>query len=116
MDDIEDDARYPQNPYGENNQQSYVSNRHKLPVGNVTYSRPVDNQYAVGVDEDSDNEEEGEHELGEEAGENIQTNGIHYAGKDVDVDVLFFGYGWLWLCVFLGCGCRRAVLWQWQWQ
>uniref|UniRef100_A0A6N2KMZ0 Myb-like domain-containing protein n=1 Tax=Salix viminalis TaxID=40686 RepID=A0A6N2KMZ0_SALVM len=86
MDDIEDDARYPQNPYGENNQQSYVSNRHKLPVGNATYSRPVDNQYAVGEDEDSDDEEEGEHELGEEAGENNQTNGIHYAGKDVDVD------------------------------
>ncbi|KAJ6715231.1 TRIHELIX TRANSCRIPTION FACTOR ASIL2 [Salix viminalis] len=86
MDDIEDDARYPQNPYGENNQQSYVSNRHKLPVGNATYSRPVDNQYAVGEDEDSDDEEEGEHELGEEAGENNQTNGIHYAGKDVDVE------------------------------
>ncbi|KAF9690033.1 hypothetical protein SADUNF_Sadunf01G0153800 [Salix dunnii] len=84
MDDIEDDARYPQNPYGENNQQSYVSNRHKLPVGNATFSRPVDNQYAVGEDEDSDDEEEDEHELGEEAGENIQTNGIHYAGKDVD--------------------------------
>ncbi|KAJ7011752.1 trihelix transcription factor ASIL1-like [Populus alba x Populus x berolinensis] len=62
MDDTEDDARYPQNPYGENNQRSYGSNRHKLPVGNATYSRPVDNQYAVSEDEDSDDEEEGEHE------------------------------------------------------
>ncbi|KAB5574237.1 hypothetical protein DKX38_001431 [Salix brachista] len=54
MDDIEDDARYPQNPYGENNQQSYVSNRHKLPVGNATYSRPVDNQ-GISDDDDDDN-------------------------------------------------------------
>jgi hypothetical protein len=86
MDDTEDDARYPQNPYGENNQRSYGSNRHKLPVGNATYSRPVDNQYAVSEDEDSDDEEEGEHELGDEDGENNQNNGIHYVEKDVDDD------------------------------
>ncbi|CAK7356658.1 unnamed protein product [Dovyalis caffra] len=86
MDDTEDDARYPPNPYGENNQQSYGSNRHKLPLANATYSRPVDNQYAVDEDEDGDDEEEDEHELGEEDGENNQNNGILYVGKDVDDD------------------------------
>ena len=87
MDDTEDDARYPPNPYGKNNQQSYGSNRHKLLVGNAMYLREVDDQYSIDEDEDAEEEEEeeeDEHELGVEDGENNQKNGIHYAGKDVD--------------------------------
>jgi hypothetical protein len=85
MDDTEDDARYPPNPYGENNQKSYGSNRHKLLAGNAMYLREVDDQYSIDEDEDADEEEEeDEHELGVEDGENNQKNGIHYEGKDVD--------------------------------
>ncbi|KAF9685229.1 hypothetical protein SADUNF_Sadunf03G0033100 [Salix dunnii] len=83
MDNTEDDARYPPNPYGENNQQSYGSN-HKLLVGNAVYLREDDNQYSIDEDEDSDEEEEDEHELEGEDGENYQKNGIHYVGKEVD--------------------------------
>ncbi|KAJ6415921.1 hypothetical protein OIU84_004667 [Salix udensis] len=84
MDNTEDDARYPPNPYGENNRPSYGSNHHKLLVGNAVYLREVDNQYSIDEDEDGDEEEEDEHELEVEDGENYQKNGIHYVGKDVD--------------------------------
>uniref|UniRef100_A0A3Q7J9R0 Myb-like domain-containing protein n=1 Tax=Solanum lycopersicum TaxID=4081 RepID=A0A3Q7J9R0_SOLLC len=44
MDDIEDNGRYPSNPYGMN--QGYESsNRQKLPVHDPSYSRHVDNHY-----------------------------------------------------------------------
>ncbi|GAV75812.1 Myb_DNA-bind_4 domain-containing protein [Cephalotus follicularis] len=86
MDDTEDDARYPPNPYGVNHEQGYVSShRAKLPVRNAQYSRPVGNQYAD--DDDEDEEEPEEEELGEEEEENNnRTNGVQYMGKDVDDD------------------------------
>ncbi|KAF2301301.1 hypothetical protein GH714_022489 [Hevea brasiliensis] len=86
MDDTEDDARYPPNPYGVNHQQGYgSSNRQKLPVKNSPYSRTVGNQY-VDDDEEDENEGEDEEELGEDDGENNQNNGIQYVGKEVDDD------------------------------
>lgn len=88
MDDTEDDARYPPNPYGVNHQQGYgSSNRQKLPVRNAPYSRAIGNEYVDDDEEDeNEEEEEDEEELGEEDGENNQNNGIRYVGKDVDVD------------------------------
>lgn len=80
MDDTEDDARYPPNPYG-----GYgSSNRQKLPVRNAPYSRAV-NQY-VDDEEEEDDEDEDEEELGEEDGVNNQNNGSQYVEKDVDDD------------------------------
>ncbi|XVF26726.1 hypothetical protein REPUB_Repub14bG0043200 [Reevesia pubescens] len=84
MDDIEDDARYPPNPYGVSHQQGYGSlNRQKLPVSSVPYSRPVGNQY---VDDDEDEEDEDEEDLGEEEENLNQNNGVLYVGKDMDDD------------------------------
>ncbi|XVF25014.1 hypothetical protein REPUB_Repub13aG0177600 [Reevesia pubescens] len=84
MDDIEDDARYPPNPYGVSHQQDYgSSNRQKLPVRNVSYSRPIGNEY---VDEYDDEEEEDEEDLGEEEENHNQNNGVRYVGKDMDDD------------------------------
>ncbi|XP_021298577.1 trihelix transcription factor ASIL2-like [Herrania umbratica] len=85
MDDIEDDARYPPNPYGVSHQQGYgSSNRQKLPVRNAPYARPIVNQY---VDDDEDEEEEeDEEDLGEEEENHNQNNGVRYVGKDMDDD------------------------------
>ncbi|XP_007024104.2 PREDICTED: trihelix transcription factor ASIL2 [Theobroma cacao] len=85
MDDIEDDARYPPNPYGVTHQQGYGSlNRQKLPVRNAPYARPIVNQY---VDDDEDEEEEeDEEDLGEEEENHNQNNGVRYVGKDMDDD------------------------------
>ncbi|XWS11900.1 hypothetical protein CRYUN_Cryun37aG0044500 [Craigia yunnanensis] len=86
MDDIEDDGRYPPNPYGVSHQQGYGSSNHqKLPVRNVPYSRSIGNQY---VDDDEDEEEEDEEDLGEEEEEenHNQNNGVQYVGKDMDDD------------------------------
>ncbi|OAY52940.1 trihelix transcription factor ASIL2 [Manihot esculenta] len=86
MDDTEDDARYPPNPYGVNHQQGYgSSSQQKLSVKNAPYSRTIGNQY-VDDDEEYDNEEEDEEELGDDDGENNQNNGIQYVGKEVDDD------------------------------
>ena len=77
MDDIEDNGRYPSNPYGMN--QGYESsNRQKLPVHDPSYSRHVDNQYVEEADDDEevDGEEEEEDDDGEE-------NGVQRIGKDV---------------------------------
>ncbi|GLU22180.1 hypothetical protein SLE2022_382730 [Rubroshorea leprosula] len=80
MDDTEDDARYPSNPYGVSNQQGYgSSNRQKLPVRNAPYSRPVGHQYV-----DDDEEDEEEEDFVEEEGNNNRNNGVRYVGKDVD--------------------------------
>ncbi|GAB4842162.1 hypothetical protein Ancab_012120 [Ancistrocladus abbreviatus] len=80
MDKAEDDARYPPNSYGVNNQQGYGSlQRQKLPVRNATYPRPLGNQYP-------DEEDDEEDELGEEEAEG---NGVHcvgIVGKDNYVD------------------------------
>ncbi|XP_044496243.1 trihelix transcription factor ASIL1-like [Mangifera indica] len=90
MDDTEDDARYPPNAYGANQQQGYASShRQKLPIRGVPYSEEVGNQYVDDDDEDEDvvDDEEDETEFGEEEGNNNQNNGIvQYAGKDVDED------------------------------
>ncbi|KAJ8755814.1 hypothetical protein K2173_024359 [Erythroxylum novogranatense] len=84
MDDTEDDARYPQNPYGLNHQQGYGSlNRQKLPVRSSSYSRVVDNQYADDEDE-AEEEEEDEEELEEEGVESNQNNGVRFLRKDAD--------------------------------
>ncbi|XWS20320.1 hypothetical protein CRYUN_Cryun31cG0091200 [Craigia yunnanensis] len=81
MDDIEDDARYPPNPYGDSQQQGYgSSNRQKLPVRNVPYSRLIGNQYV------DDNEDEEEEDLGEEEENRNQNNGVGYVEKDIDDD------------------------------
>ncbi|KAJ4718161.1 Trihelix transcription factor [Melia azedarach] len=88
MDDTDDDARYPPNPYAMNNQQGYgSSNRQKLPVRGMPYSRAVDNQYINDEDEDDVDDEEDEIELGEEEENNNQTNGsARYVGRDADDD------------------------------
>lgn len=81
MDDTEDDARYPLNPYGVNHQQGYDSSqRQKLPVRGGPYSRPVGNQY---VDDDEEEEDEEDEELGEEEEDNNgQNNGFPSLRKD----------------------------------
>ncbi|RVW34137.1 Trihelix transcription factor ASIL1 [Vitis vinifera] len=74
MDDTEDDARYPPNPYGVNHPQGYgSSHRPKLPVRNTSYQRRIGNQY---VDEDVEDEddEEDEEELGHEEDEDVDQN------------------------------------------
>ncbi|MBA0840491.1 hypothetical protein Goarm_003072 [Gossypium armourianum] len=82
MDDIEDDARYPPNPFGVSHQQGYgSSNRQKLPLRNIPSSRPIRNQY---VDDDEDGEDEVE-DLGEEETLN-RSNGVRYVGKGMDDD------------------------------
>lgn len=88
MDDTEDDARYPSNPYGVNHQQGYgSSSRQKLSVRNTPYSQPVGNQY-VDADEDDDEDEEDEEELGEEEEEenDDQGNGFRNMHKDLEDD------------------------------
>ncbi|KAK8475662.1 hypothetical protein V6N13_084048 [Hibiscus sabdariffa] len=84
MDDIEDDAKYPPNPYGVSQRQGYGSlNRQKLPVRNVPFSRPIRNQYVDDDDEDEDDEAE---DLGEEEENLNQNNGVRYVGKGVNDD------------------------------
>lgn len=82
MDDIEDNGRYPPNPYGMN--QGYESsNRQKLPVHDTSYSRHVDNQYVEEADDDEevdDEEVDGEEEEEDDDGEE---NGVQRIGKDV---------------------------------
>ncbi|MBA0779398.1 hypothetical protein Gotri_003653 [Gossypium trilobum] len=83
MDDIEDDARYPPNPFGVSHQQGYgSSNRQKLPLRNIPSSRPIRNQY---VDDDEDGEDEVE-DLGEEEEALNRSNGVRYVGKGMDDD------------------------------
>ncbi|XVE88921.1 hypothetical protein DITRI_Ditri19aG0108800 [Diplodiscus trichospermus] len=83
MDDIEDDARYPPNPYVSSHQLGYGSlNRQKLPARNVRYPRAIGNQY---IDDDED-EEEDEEDLGEKEENDNQNNGVQYLGKDMDDD------------------------------
>ncbi|XP_050234145.1 trihelix transcription factor ENAP1-like [Mercurialis annua] len=89
MDDTEDDARYPPNPYDVNHQQGYGSlNRQKLPVRNAPYSTEAGNQYVEDDEEERNEEDDDEEELGEEDGdgENNQNNGIHYGVRDVEDD------------------------------
>ncbi|KAK8595031.1 hypothetical protein V6N13_015940 [Hibiscus sabdariffa] len=83
MDDIEDDAKYPPNPYGVSQRQGYGSlNRQKLPVRNVPFSRPIRNQY---VDDDEDEDDEAEDLGEEEEEENLnRNNGVRYVGKGVN--------------------------------
>uniref|UniRef100_A0A5B7ARS5 Putative Alcohol dehydrogenase transcription factor Myb/SANT-like family protein n=1 Tax=Davidia involucrata TaxID=16924 RepID=A0A5B7ARS5_DAVIN len=76
MDDTEDDARYPLNPYGVN--QGYGSSHQKLHVRNSSYPRPIGNQY---VDDDEDEDEEVDEE--EDDDEN-EENGIQPVPKDED--------------------------------
>ncbi|KAM3699830.1 hypothetical protein ACJW31_05G055500 [Castanea mollissima] len=81
MDDTEDDARYPPNPYAVNYQQGYgSSSRQKLSVRNAPYSRPVGNQY---VDEEDDMDEDDEEELGEEEETDDLNNGFRNVHKDL---------------------------------
>ncbi|MBA0748993.1 hypothetical protein Gogos_002961 [Gossypium gossypioides] len=83
MDDIEDDARYPPNPFGVSHQPGYgSSNRQKLPLRNIPSSRPIRNQY---VDDDEDGEDEVE-DLGEEEETLNRSNGVRYVGKGMDDD------------------------------
>ncbi|WMV57641.1 hypothetical protein MTR67_051026 [Solanum verrucosum] len=82
MDDIEDNGRYPPNPYGLN--QGYEStNCQKLSVHDTSYSRHVDNQYVEEADDDEevdDEEVDGEEEEEDDDGEE---NGVQRIGKDV---------------------------------
>ena len=90
MDDTEDDARYPPNPYGGNQHQGYgSSHRQKFPVQGGPYSRPVGVQYVVEDGEEDDEDEE----LGEEEDDNHgQNNGYppvvrkNVGGGDEDDD------------------------------
>lgn len=87
MDDTEDDARYPPNPYGVNHPQGYgSSHRPKLPVRNASYQRRIGNQY---VDEDVEDEddEEDEEELGHEEDEDVdQNNALGQVSKEEEDD------------------------------
>ncbi|KAI4355665.1 hypothetical protein L6164_004414 [Bauhinia variegata] len=81
MDDTDDDARYPPNPYGFNHHQGYGSlNRQKLSARGSPYSHPVMNEYAEDNNDDEDEEEEEESEGGEDGLD--QSNSIQH--KDVD--------------------------------
>lgn len=87
MDDIEDDTKYPRNPYGVSHCQGYgFMNHQKLPVRVSPYSQPVANESG----EDNDNEEEEEEEeeeehLGEEEDDDVdQSNNIQLPQKDAD--------------------------------
>ncbi|KAL3322253.1 hypothetical protein AABB24_039736 [Solanum stoloniferum] len=83
MDDIEDNGRYPPNPYGMN--QGYESsNRQKLPVHDTSYSRHVDNQYVEEADDDEEVDEEVDGE--EEEDDDGEENGVQRLGKDVFED------------------------------
>ncbi|KAF4372455.1 hypothetical protein F8388_027128 [Cannabis sativa] len=89
MDDTEDDARYPPNPYGVNHHQDYGSSRRqKLSVQSGPYSKSVGDHY---VDED-DEEDEEDDELGEEEdyndndNDNGQNNGYPPVDKNVGDD------------------------------
>ncbi|KAK8480815.1 hypothetical protein V6N13_023890 [Hibiscus sabdariffa] len=82
MDDIEDGARYPPNPYGVGHRQGYgSSNSQKLPVRNVPFSRPISVDY---VDDDDDEDDDEVEDLGEEEENLNRNNGVRYVGKRVD--------------------------------
>ncbi|KAK8551217.1 hypothetical protein V6N13_119695 [Hibiscus sabdariffa] len=83
MDNIEDDARYPPNPYGVSHQQGHgSSSRRKLAARNLPYSRSTGNQY---VNDDEDDVED-EEDLGGEEKNLDQNNGVRYVGKNMDDD------------------------------
>ncbi|XP_057969051.1 trihelix transcription factor ASIL2-like [Malania oleifera] len=91
MDDTEDDARYPPNPYGVNNQQGYGSTqRPKLPVRNIPYSQPIGNQYVDDDDDDDDGgdgDDDDEEEVDEEEDDdNIENDNVQPMGKNKDED------------------------------
>ncbi|KAL3351981.1 hypothetical protein AABB24_020198 [Solanum stoloniferum] len=82
MDDIEDNGRYPPNPYGLN--QGYEStNRQKLSVHDTSYSRHVDNQYVEEADDDEEVEDEEVDGEEEEEDDDGEENGVQRIGKDV---------------------------------
>ncbi|KAK8581230.1 hypothetical protein V6N13_144270 [Hibiscus sabdariffa] len=82
MDNIEDDTRYPPNPYGVSHQQDYGSSSHrKLPASNLPFSRSTENQY---VDDDDEDDVEDEEDLGGEEKNHDQDNGVRYVGKNMD--------------------------------
>ncbi|KAB2026584.1 hypothetical protein ES319_D06G230100v1 [Gossypium barbadense] len=82
MDNIEDNARHPSNPYGVGHQPGYRSSNHqKLSVSNNPYVRPTGNQYVV--DDEDEEEEENDEDLEEEENRN-RNNGVRYVGKDMD--------------------------------
>ncbi|PKI77600.1 trihelix transcription factor ASIL2-like [Punica granatum] len=86
MEDVEDDARYPSNPRGGNQQSGYGSSAitHKLPARSDPYSRPIGNQYLGNGDDDEDDEDD-EEELGDENDvENHQNNGLREGANDLD--------------------------------
>lgn len=82
MDDTEDDARYPPNPYS--------SHRPKLPVRNSSYNQPIGNEYEEEDEEDDEEEEEElvgdepeeEDDDDEEEEEEEQQNGGHRVVED----------------------------------
>ncbi|KAA3478613.1 trihelix transcription factor ASIL1-like [Gossypium australe] len=83
MDNIEDNARHPSNPYDVGHQPGYGSSNHqKLSVRNNLYVRPTGNQYVV--DDEDEEEEENDEDLEEEENRN-RNNG--YDGKNDDVDM-----------------------------
>ncbi|GMI91838.1 hypothetical protein HRI_002853100 [Hibiscus trionum] len=85
MDNIEDDARYPPNPYGVSHQQGYgSSSRQKLPARNLPYSRSTGNQYVN--DDDDEYYVEDEEDLGGEKKNLDQNNGVRDVGKNMDDD------------------------------
>ncbi|PIA42547.1 hypothetical protein AQUCO_02000179v1 [Aquilegia coerulea] len=76
MDDTEDDARYPPNPYSSNYHQNHVSShRPKLPVRNAPYNEAIGNEYGEEEDDDDDEEEEEEEIREEEVGEEAEEEG-----------------------------------------
>lgn len=89
MDDTEDDARYPPNPYGVNHQQGYESSlRQKMPGLGGSYPRPVGSQYDDEDEEDDEEDEElGEEEDGNNNNNNGQSNGYTVVRKDVGDDI-----------------------------
>ncbi|KAL2534131.1 Alcohol dehydrogenase Transcription factor [Abeliophyllum distichum] len=83
MDDTEDDARYPRNPYGINGE--------KYPIRNANYTWAVGNQYVEDDDEeDTDNEEDdgdGDGDDDDDGGSGVQRIGKDdYDGRDEDDD------------------------------
>ena len=88
MDDTEDDARYPPNPYGVNQPQGYgSSHRPKLPVRNASYHRRIGNQYVEDEDVEDEDDEEDEEELGHEEDEDVDQNNAHgQVGKEEEAD------------------------------
>eukprot|EP00262_Sarcandra_glabra_P022092 TRINITY_DN961_c0_g4_i2.p1 TRINITY_DN961_c0_g4~~TRINITY_DN961_c0_g4_i2.p1 ORF type:complete len:210 (-),score=39.73 TRINITY_DN961_c0_g4_i2:200-829(-) len=71
MDDTDDDARYPPNPYTSNLHQNFASShRPKLPVRNPSFPPPIRNGFADQEDdeEEEDEDDEEEEEENDEAG------------------------------------------------